>query len=276
MRNSFTNLPFNLFYPSGKLIPLYLINIFEMKHIILFAVLLFSMARCSKELVFEDQSFQKKTTLPCKGKCPQINLRIPIAKDVPVVADSINKKVFSVLKEIIYFGEKPYTSTNYNGLLASFIGSYEKLQKDFPKDTFGWEAKIEGKVKYQSDSILNIEINHYTYMGGAHGYQGLRSLIFDPETGKTISNNKLFKNKNAFKAFAEKKFRAKYKISENQSINSTGLMFEDGKFELPQNIFYTDKGLLLYYNRYEAASYSDGPKELLLSYKEVNEYLRLK
>ncbi|KIA87093.1 DUF3298 and DUF4163 domain-containing protein [Flavobacterium sp. AED] len=247
-----------------------------MKHFILFSVLLLSIARCSNELAFEEQSFQKKTTLPCKENCPQITVKIPVAKDVPVVADSINKKVFSVLKEIIYFGEKPYTSTNYNGLLTSFIDSYEKLQKEFPKDTFGWEGKIEGSVKYQSDSILNIEIKHYTFTGGAHGYEGLRSLLFDPETGKYIPNNKLFKNKNAFMAFAEKKFRAKYKIPENKSINATGLMFEDEKFYLPQNIFYTDKGLLLYYNSYEAASYADGPKELLLPYKEVNEYLMVK
>jgi hypothetical protein len=258
------------------LIPLFLINNSEMKHFIIFTLLLFSAARCSNELVFEEQSFQKKTTLPCKENCPQITVKIPIAKDVPVVADSINKKVFSVMKEIIYFGEKPYTSTNYNGLLTSFIDSYEKLQKDFPKDTFGWEGKIEGNIKYQSDSILNIQIKHYTFTGGAHGYEGLRSLLFDPNTGKYIPTSHLFKNKNAFTAFAEKKFRAKYKIPENKSINSTGLMFDDEKFYLPQNIFYTDKGLLLYYNSYEAASYADGPKELLLPYKEINGYLRAK
>lgn len=244
-----------------------------MKHFIIFIALLFSMIRCSNELVYEEQSFQKKSTLPCKKDCPHINVKIPVAKDIPIVADSINKKVFSVVKEIVYFGEKPYTATDYNGLLASFIGSYEKLQKKFPKDTFGWEAEIVGNVKYLSDSILNIEIKHYTYTGGAHGYNGLRSLIFDPNTGKSISNDKLFKDKNTFKAFAEKKFRAKYKIPENRSINSTGLLFENDEFQLPQNIFYTDKGLLLYYNSYEVASYADGPKEVFLSYKEANDYL---
>jgi hypothetical protein len=246
-----------------------------MKHFILLSLFFFSMARCSNELVFEDQSFQKKTSLACKENCPHISVRIPVAKDVPIVADSINKKVFSVLKEILYFGEKPYTSNNYKDLLASFIGSYEQLQKEFPNDTFGWEAKIEGSVKYQSDAILNIEIDHYTYTGGAHGYQGLRSLLFDPSTGKSVSNNQLFNDKNAFVAFAEEKFRAKYKIPENQSINSTGLKFEDDKFSLPQNIFYTDKGLLLYYNSYEAASYAEGPKELLLPYSEINDFLAI-
>jgi hypothetical protein len=247
-----------------------------MKHIIVIAVFLFLITGCSKELAFKDQYFQKKTTLPCKENCPKITVKIPIAKNNLIVADSINKKVFSILKEIIYFGEKPYPSTDYNGLLVSFIDSYEKLQKEFPNETFGWEAKIKGSIKYQTDNIIGIEINHYTYTGGAHGYQGLRSLLLDPTTGKSISNQDLFHNKNAFVAFAEKKFRAKYEIPTNKPINATGLMFENEKFNLPQNIFYTDKGLLLYYNSYEAASYADGPKELLLSYAEVEDYLQLK
>jgi hypothetical protein len=120
---------------------------------------------------------------------------------------------------------------------------------------------------------LNIEINHYTFTGGAHGYQGLRSLIFNPDTGKSIPNDQLFKDKNAFKAFAEKKFRTKYNIPENKSINATGFQFEDDKFQLPLNIFYTDKGLLLHYNQYEAASYAYGPKDLFLTFNEVNNYL---
>ena len=247
-----------------------------MKYFIIYTLLLFSVAQCSNELIFEQESFQKKTTLPCSENCPSISVKIPVANGVPVIADSINKKVFSVLKEIIYFGEKPYTAKDYNGLLTSFIDSYEKLQKEFPNDKFGWEADINGSVKYQSENVLNIEISHYTYTGGAHGYQGLRSLLFDPSTGKLIANNKLFNDREAFKAFAEKKFRDKYKIPANKSINSTGLMFEKEKFHLPQNIFFTDNGLLLYYNSYEVASYADGPKEFLLSFTEVNDYLLIK
>jgi hypothetical protein len=247
-----------------------------MKHVLLYAILIFSMVSCSKELTFEKQSFEKKTSLGCAENCPHIKVTIPIAKNIPIVADSINKKLFSVLKELIYFGEKPYPSTDYNGLLNSFIGSYEQLQKEYPKEAFNWEAEIEGSVNYQSDSILNLQIKHYTYTGGAHGYKGLRSLLFNPKTGKSIPNNQLFKNASAFKAFAEKKFRTKYNIPENKSINATGFLFEADKFSLPLNIFYTDKGVLLYYNPYEASSYSDGPKDLLLSYEELSDYLLLK
>jgi hypothetical protein len=81
------------------------------------------------------------------------------------------KSVF--LKELIYFGEK--IPQPIIMVLNSFIGSYEQLQKT--EKALSWEAEIEGSIKYQSDRILNLQIKHYTYTGGAHGYQGLRSCF---------------------------------------------------------------------------------------------------
>lgn len=240
------------------------------------AILVLFLSSCKNELTFKEAHFEKKSSLPCKENCPLVILTVPVAENVPIVADSINKKIFSVVREIIYFGEKPYPSTDYQGLLDSFIGSYDEMKTKYPKDTFGWEGKIEGKVAYESDSILNIRIKHYTFTGGAHGYEGIRSLLFDPKTGKNIPNEFLFRDLNKFRTFAETKFRAKYKIPTEQNINATGLMFEEDVFELPLSIFYTEKGLQLYYNTYEVASYADGPKELLLTYEELKPYLLVK
>ncbi|MBF4517280.1 DUF3298 and DUF4163 domain-containing protein [Flavobacterium sp. ANB] len=228
---------------------------------------------CNKELSFGNETFNKKSNIPCKTDCPQITIDIPVAKNIPVVADSINKKIFSVIKEIVYFGENPLKVKDYETLTNSFIASYEEMHKKFPTETYGWEGKIKGNLEFESDQIINIKIDHYTFTGGAHGYQGFRSLLFNPKTGKTIFNDQLFKSEKEFKAFAEKEFRAKYKIPEKSNINATGLMFENDKFQLPQNIFYTEEGLLLYYNSYEAASYADGPKELLFPYDKVLKYL---
>jgi hypothetical protein len=57
------------------------------------------------------------------------------------------------------------------------------------KEALSWEAEIEGSIKYQSDRILNLQIKHYTYTGGAHGYQGLRScfLILPAAIHQTIN-----------------------------------------------------------------------------------------
>nr|WP_294927662.1 DUF3298 and DUF4163 domain-containing protein [uncultured Flavobacterium sp.] len=245
-----------------------------MKHYTILVFLFLTLTSCNKELSFENETFEKESKIPCKKDCPKITLDVPVAKNIPVVADSINKKILSVLKEIIYFGEKPSDAKDYDSLADSFIASYEEMHKKFPGETYGWEAKVKGDVEYQSDQILNIKLDHYTFTGGAHGYQGFRSLIFNPNTGKTIFCDELFKNEKEFKAFAEKEFRNKYKIPSKSNINATGLMFENDKFQLPQNIFYTDEGLLLYYNSYEAASYADGPKEILFPYDKISKYLK--
>lgn len=243
-----------------------------MKYTLLSLILLLCVS-CSKELDFENQSFEKTTTLDCAQNCPNIQLEIPVAKNVDIISDSINKTIFAAVKSIVDFGDKPNNSNNYEQLTNSFIQAYEKLKKDFPKDHFGWEAKIEGKVKYSSENILNIEIDHYTFTGGAHGYAGLRSLIFDPKTGKKIENEKLFKNWELFKVFAEIKFRNKFKIPKDQPINSTGMFFENDIFQVAQNIFFTDEGILLHYNPYEIAAYVDGSRDLLIKYDEANDYL---
>lgn len=227
-------------------------------------------------LAFTSESYQKKTSLPCSEPCANVSINVPVAKNVPVVADSINNKIFNTVRQIIFFGEKPYAASDYDEIADSFIASYEELKEEFPGDMIGWEGKVEGSIEYETDSVLNIRIHHYTFTGGAHGYEGERSLLFDPQTGKSLTITSLFNDADAFKALAEKKFREKFKIPAGKSINATGLMFEEETFALPQNIFFKNDGLLLYYNAYEVSSYSEGEKELLIPYSELEGNLKVR
>jgi hypothetical protein len=227
-------------------------------------------------IAFKTEKHTKKTSLPCSDPCANVSIEIPVAQGSSVASDSINKTVFNTIRKIIFFGEKPYTATTYDALNDSFIGSYEELKKEFPEDMIGWEGKVKGSIDYQSDKVLNIKLNHYTFTGGAHGYEGNTSLLFNPETGKILKYSDIFNDEAAFKAFAEKKFRAKFKIPEGKNINATGLMFENDTFGLPLNIFFRENGLLLYYNTYEVASHVEQQKELLLPYSEIEQFLKVK
>ena len=237
--------------------------------------LLVLLCGCNKELAFENKTFTQKTTIPCPEQCPQITVTVPLAQD-GIAADSINAKLYTTIASIIHFGDKPNPAKTYEALLASFIGSYEKMQREAPDEVFGWEGDVKARVAYQSADILNIEIKHYTFTGGAHGYSGLRSLLFNPDTGHSIETAALFNDVAGFRKLAEKEFRKKFGIPENAAINSKGLMFENERFHLPQNIFFTNEGLLLYYNAYEIASYAEGAKELLLPYSKIETFLKLR
>jgi hypothetical protein len=235
----------------------------------------FAIASCSKELEFETQTFEKRTSLKCQGVCPKITIKVPVAKNGHV-ADSINNKIFLTLKNIVTFGENPYTAKDYQGLANDFIGSYEKLQNDDPEELIGWEGDVSGHLTHKSKKVLNIELQHYIFTGGAHGYSGKTSLLFNLETGRSIANDSIFTDVKAVTKIAERHFREKFRIPDSAPINSNGLMFETGKFTLPQTIFYSDKGILLYYNTYEIASYADGPRDVMLPYSEIGKFLKIK
>lgn len=243
---------------------------------LLYFFLLLIFCACSNELSFDTKEFRQKSTLLCKENCTEIKIEIPYANPHSIAADSINKKVFDVIKELVYVNEIPIAENDYQGLVHSFITTFESSKEEYPDSTFGWDAKIEGEIVYQSDAIVNLEINHYTFTGGAHGFEGKQSLLFDPKTGKKIPNSNLFQKHTEFLKLVENKFRRKYNIPLHGNINQTGYLFEDDVFQLPKNIFFTSDGVLLHYNQYEAAAYAEGPKTLFLSYNAIKKYLILK
>lgn len=257
-----------------------------MKRILFFLAITFTFASCKNDktedpetetLVFKTKTYIKKTTLPCNMPvCAEVTISIPEVSNIPVVADSINQKIFNTVRGIVYFGEKPSSGKTYEEIMTAFINSYDQLKEEYTDERPGWEAKIDAKVDYSSEKILNIKLNNYMFTGGAHGYEGKRSLIFDKNTGKSLERNDFLKDTVNFKILAEQKFREKFKVPAGKPINSTGLMFIKDVFELPQTFFFTDKGLLLYYNTYEIAAYVEGPKELLIPYNEVEKYLLVK
>jgi hypothetical protein len=234
------------------------------------------LSSCSNELSFDSKEFRQKSTLLCDKNCTEIKIEIPYATANSIAADSINRKVFQVIKDLVYVNETPIPENDYEALVASFISSFESTKEAFPEAAFGWDAKIVGEVVYQTDKIINIEISHYTFTGGAHGFEGKQSLLFNSKTGKVIQIRNLFQKYDEFKDTVEILFRKKYKIPAKGDINQTGYLFEDAKFQLPKNIFFTTDGLLLHYNQYEVAPYAEGPKTLFLPYTAIKKYFVLK
>ena len=243
-----------------------------MKNSLVALLTLFLLSSCTKDLKFEQKKFAKKIVTSNKDST-KINIDVPIAVGEPIIANSVNKAVFKTMKEIVYVGEKPFSATDYSGLCTEFINYYTKVTTLNSSEP-AWFITIDGAIIYRSVKLINIVLSHNAFVGGAHGYAGKRSLLFDIESGLPILNKNLFNNPQAFTKFAESKFREKYKISANAAINDNSFMFESNVFQLPQTYFYTSKGFLLYYNVYEIASYAQGIFEVLIPYSEMKPYLK--
>jgi len=232
----------------------------------LFFLLLMACGR-DKALHFETTSLDREGTT-------EVKLTLPEAKGNTRIARAINAALREEVISLLNF-EDSLEVVTLEQAVASFCKGYENLSTLYPDETPGWKAEIFAEVTYEDAHWISIMINAYIFTGGAHGYGSVRFLNFDKQKGTELRPWELFRNEGDFRRFAESRFRRQEQIPENQAINSTGFMFEENLFSLPENIGLTAEGIKLHYNQYEVASYADGPIELTLPFAEVNQFLKV-
>lgn len=238
------------------------------------AILVLCLSGCkSEQLTFETRKFRKEIVQ--KKDTTRIEIEVAVAQNKSAAADSINVLFFKKISPLFTF-DSTVTAKDYTTVCSQFIKEYSKLVSDMPDYSTPWDATAIGKTGYQSDKVINLTIDYYSFTGGAHGNGGSLSYFVDPKTGKQIKKEDLFTDVKAFTQLAEQKFRAQQKIPSGSNINETGYWFDKDSFYLPKNIFYTDKGILLLYNQYEIAPYADGPIELTIPYNEAGKFLKIR
>ena len=109
-----------------------------MKKSILILSFLFLLLSCKDEKIeekqqieFKQEKFKNEIAIASNKDSTNVIVNIPIAIGKSITADSINKKMFLMVKEIVSFDEKPLKTNDYKDLLASFTNSYKKFVTDF-------------------------------------------------------------------------------------------------------------------------------------------------
>ncbi len=206
---------------------------------------------------------------------PLVIINVPKATNDNKVSKVINNTIEERIIALLIFPEDVKVN-NINEAIKSFKTEFYDVKEKFEDHSARWEAKVNGEILFENNTILTIVLKSYVYTGGAHGYESTSFLNFDKEKGKYITNEELFIDNDAFLELANIKFRKQEKIPLDVPINDTGFMFEEEKFTLPKNIGFTKKGVKLLYNAYEVASYADGQIEVVIPYAEVKEILKYK
>jgi len=233
---------------------------------------------CNKDvpkLSFDELNIEQVSEVNCNPEeenCTFIGIKIPWAMEKDTRSNLLNSHIKNhIIKLVDYQDDK--NATSLENLAKIFIEDYEATAKEFPEYNIPWEAFVEGKVTYISEKVVSIRFNLSLFTGGAHGYTSDSFLNFDPESGRLLSNNDLFSED--FKEYVEAKFREKNEIPENETINSTGFFFEDDKFHLPQNIGFHSNKIILIYNAYEIASYSEGNIQMEFKIDETKKFIKI-
>lgn len=193
-----------------------------------------------------------------------VEVNIPVAEGNKSITKGINSTIESHIVSALQIGDST-SSTSVQQSIKAFCEEYKSFKNDFPQSSQTWEAQIDGDIMYQSPDIISIALTTYKNTGGAHGIMTITFLNFNGQTGNMVSNDNLFNNKPAFYNLAKTYFHT--------HVDYKKLVFDTEKFELPANIGYSEKGVILLYNTYEIAPYSAGVIEFTIPYEDVNSLL---
>jgi len=220
-------------------------------------VLIFVSCETETKIVFEETEITTKNN-------SIVSINIPKATGTNDVAKNINEGVSNTITSVLNFGESDDDAIEE--LIIKFNDEFNAFKNDFPDNVQEWEAQIDGDIMYQSSEVISVALTSYINTGGAHGVLTITFLNFDAETGFQISNADLFTDFNAIKNITKPYFEKT--ISENDIS-----VFDASEFGLPANIGFTEDGILMLYNVYEVASYSDGIIQFTIPFNEIDSYL---
>src|SRR5690606_14661205 len=230
-----------------------------------------------KNIEIASESFTEKELSICKNsKCPEVTINYVEVFGDDEVSEKINKKIKNFIFTSLLMGEDTIpTAKSIQEAATGFMEVYNADKAQFPDMAGEYFAEISVNEIVTSKEHLCFERRQYLFTGGAHGYGTTSFLNIDPKTGEELTSKELFKNNEAFTAFAEKKFRGQQNIAKDQSINENGFWFENDEFYLPESVGFTQDSLIFVYNQYDIASYADGPIELKIAMKEAEPFLSI-
>ncbi len=197
-----------------------------------------------------------------------IAINIPKAQGTNTVANRINKTLAQHIIAQSNFSEGSISEASIEQALAQFNKEYSTFKTDFPESSQQWEYFVDGEVVYRSEQLICIALTTYLDTGGAHGNTNVKFFNFNAETGAVFSNSDLVEDLPALSEIVQQKLMEELHSEDDTSTINDVFFGKD--FQLPESIGFNDEGVIILYNPYEIASYSQGIIEFIVPYDTID------
>lgn len=195
----------------------------------------------------------------CKGKlCAEVHADFTRFPDNPALSSLLEKELSAMASDT------PMTEGD-----ATVSGFADHFLKKAGKRYGAW---LNANVLRQSGALVAVQLDTSLYTGGAHGQPVTRFLNYDRRQNRELVLDDVVKDgaRPALVAAARKAHAAwkQAKGFTDAAYDKTWPFVETDNFTLG------DKGLVLKYQAYAIAPYSEGQPELLLPYAELQGILK--
>jgi len=206
----------------------------------------------------------------CVGEgCAKVDLTYPVFEGDTALAKIINQQIAEQNIQMWVTGDQQYDGMEK--AVASFFDGYKSFRTDFPDAPQEWTFETVAKVTHQSDSLVSIRFENFSYLGGAHPNTVVLYLNLDlSENADVLVHEKMLIDREKLLRLAEDKFREHHEVEPEIHLEEDGRFFlDEGEFFLPATMGYEDDEFVLLYNSYEIGPYAMGRTELRFPLEEL-------
>lgn len=233
------------------------------KNLLLIGLLFFVSCKKNTPLIYSEEVIIPKTQAT-------IELVYPKFEGNSNLATRLNKTIKqTIAKGLIDTLE---TTISLDDAINKFDTDYKSFKLKYQESQLEWEALVDSEITYQSNDIICIAVNTYINTGGAHGNAFIEFLNVNAKTGALLTHDEFIKNRPEFIQLAKTHFIKM--LNDSDEGLSLENCFLDGIFKLPEQIGFSDEGIILLYNTYEILPNTQGITELTIPFNETDVFLQ--
>lgn len=176
--------------------------------------------------------------------------------EYPVITASVDSEV---IKSI---------NTAYESHAREHLSEWEQIVDELlaqGEPLAGYEATLFCEVTYQQEEIISVKYEHYSYTGGAHGYQYAYGISYNLETGEELTIGGLLGCSDDIG------WEAAVSVYNQTIVGRVESVTEEAVRSVIRDCGYwlTEEGVVVQIPQYAVASYSAGPLEALVTQDDV-------
>jgi hypothetical protein len=150
-----------------------------------------------------------------------------------------------------------------------FEEMYEQDRKDVPEIAMGYSTQISCAVSYSNKKVVTVQMEGYSFTGGAHGNPFGSITSYDcSQGGKPLEIKDFVQDTNAVRPLLEVAYKLSKGLKATDALTDVTYS-EMTQLPMPANVGVAAEGIRFYYNAYEVAPYAVGPADIVLPWETL-------
>lgn len=219
-------------------------------------------------LTFSMQEYVFKKCLR-DSVCAEINLKYPVFAGGPG-AEAVKRLNDSIGVALYFAANADHALPLKTALDSAAAQLYATLKSDHEEGFapgMSYTTELTSEVILQTAKLLSLQMDGYTFSGGAHGYYYTVLNTFDIGSAESVLLTELITDTAALRPLLERAFVDAHAEEIADAKLEDLLLDPEQPLPMPVNFCIVPSGIRFMYNPYEVAPYAVGQTDIVLSWE---------